>query len=153
MLIFLVFVMSGCLARTFTVEGNSMLSTIKSGDVILVSLNTANLSRGDIIIFNDPQKKDYTDVCRIIGMPGEKITITENRVLINDQMLNEPYVLPENNEKNLKAENYYTAQNSYFVLGDNRDHSKDSRNLGSVPQTLIVGKYYSKVLNSDSDEK
>jgi len=96
-------------------------------------------SRGEVIVFKFPRdiSKDY--VKRIIGLPGELISIKRGQVLVNGEPLNEPYVI-HNDRTNMNP--ILVPEDTYFVLGDNRDVSSDSRNWGVVPLDNIVGKVW-----------
>ena len=96
-------------------------------------------SRGEIVVFRFPRdiSKDY--VKRIIGLPGELIAIKRGEVLVNGQPLEEPYVV-HNDRTNMNP--ILVPEDTYFVLGDNRDVSSDSRNWGVVPLDNIIGKVW-----------
>ncbi len=125
-----------------------MMPALVNGDHILVDTKPENLTRGDIILFYDPIKNENA-VCRIIGLSGDKIIVENNKVYVNEQLLNESYVAPENSQQNKRPGTYQVMLNEYFVLGDNRDHSKDSRVYGSISKNTIIGKYYSTLFNSE----
>tara|TARA_B100000029_G_scaffold331535_1_gene323808 strand:+ start:718 stop:1308 length:591 start_codon:yes stop_codon:yes gene_type:complete len=95
--------------------------------------------RGEIIVFKFPMdiSKDY--VKRIIGLPGELIAIKRGQVLVDGEPLTEPYVV-HNDRSNMNP--ILVPEDTYFVLGDNRDVSSDSRNWGVVPLDNIVGKVW-----------
>ena len=145
LLIISAIVNAGCF-RPYTVEGKSMMPALVDGDHILVDTKPENLARGDIILFNDPIKNEIA-VCRILGLSNDKITIEDNKVYVNEQILIEPYVSPENSQLNKRSGTYQVLPDQYFVLGDNRDHSKDSRVYGSISKNTIIGKYYSSLFN------
>ncbi|KKQ90447.1 MAG: Signal peptidase I [Berkelbacteria bacterium GW2011_GWA1_39_10] len=132
--------------QPFMVEGNSMETNFHDKEYLLVNQISYRFSppkRGDVIIFKYPKnpKEDY--IKRIIGLPNEKVLISQGRVYINGQLLNEKYLLIRekvsvNNESN-ELEKQLSA-NEYFVMGDNRPHSSDSREWGPVPKENIIGK-------------
>lgn len=76
---------------------------------------------------------------RIIGLPGETVRETEGRIYINEKQLSEPYVPPERRDHN-PSQTFHVPKNHYFMIGDNRQQSCDSRVWGSVPRTNIEGK-------------
>lgn len=135
------------LFQPHSVQGNSMLPNFHNKEYILtdkVSYRFSQPQRGDVIIFKAPGNEDYEYIKRIVGLPGEQVKISEGKVYINDQLLNELYLpadLPT-------RPGFFAAEgkaviipaNQYFVLGDNRLHSSDSRDWGPVPQQNIVGK-------------
>jgi signal peptidase I len=126
----------------FTVDGASMEPNLHDRESILWSKNSyskVNPERLDVVVVRypgDPMKKKY--VKRIIGMPNEKVTISDGAVYIDDELLTEEYLpidltTPTNGEWQLKS-------NQYFVMGDNRPSSSDSRNFGPVEKRFVLGK-------------
>ena len=96
-------------------------------------------SRGDIIVFHSPPNPDRDFIKRIIGLPGETIEIHRGKVIINNQLLNEPYV------EHLSKDSLPPTKikpDSFFVMGDNRPRSEDSRVWGAIPLESIVGKLW-----------
>ncbi|HEX8552738.1 MAG TPA: signal peptidase I [Abditibacteriaceae bacterium] len=128
--------------ETAIVVSGSMEPTINIGDRLLVDHRatlSGNWKRGDIIFFDAPEDWGGVDTLtkRVIGLPGETVSVEANRVLINGRELPEPYVRrtkPEIEQKLLLREN------EYFVMGDNRDNSEDSRELGPVGDKDIHGR-------------
>lgn len=127
---------------TRLVPTGSMLPTIQLEDRLIVDklfFKFSPLKRGDVVVFHAPPAADETDdlVKRIIGLPGETLEVRDGYVWINGQPLNEPYILERPN---------YTygpvsiPPNSYFVMGDNRNNSKDSHFWGFLPKENITGK-------------
>jgi signal peptidase I len=130
------------------VRGNSMYPNFHDADYLLtdkISYRLSSPKRDDIVIFVAPKNEDYDYIKRVIGLPGEKVSLNENnQVLIDSQILTEPY-LPEGTETyggNFLeiGETITVPENQYFVLGDNRNHSSDSRDWGFVPKENIIGK-------------
>ena len=126
------------------VEGTSMLTRLHDGDRIFVNkliyYGVPKLERGDIVVFwypNDPSK-NY--IKRIVGLPGETVEVREGRVLINGVDLNEPYLDPHLNISHMSLQPVIVKDHYYFVMGDNRDNSSDSRYWGLVPEKYIYGK-------------
>lgn len=126
------------------ISGSSMLPTIKEGDIVL-SIKTKKLDTQDIVAFYHGNK---ILVKRIIATPGSWVNINEEGyVYVNDKLLNEPYV------NNLYLGNadlefpYQVPEDSYFILGDERETSIDSRNsiIGSIKQDDIIGKVFFRV--------
>ena len=93
--------------------------------------------RGDIIVFRFPKDPSENFVKRVIGVPGERVAIIDGVVLINDEPLDEPYIT---NVKRELRPPVLVGEHEYYVLGDNRPHSDDSRNWGMVPEENIIGK-------------
>jgi signal peptidase I len=151
-LIVVVFILFGIfIAQPVVVEGTSMVPQLHDGERLLVnkliyykikSVSWGHIERGDIVVFWYPNDPDKSYVKRVIGLPGESVEIRNGRVYINGKELNEPYLDAEHN-KNLP--NYQTkeiSQHYYFVMGDNRDNSSDSRIWGLVPEKYIYGKAF-----------
>lgn len=94
--------------------------------------------RGDVIIFHPPNNpgKDY--IKRVIGLPGETVAIRKGRVYIDGRRLKEPYIAEVNRSGSWGP--FIVGQDEYFVLGDNRDNSSDSRSWGMLPGKNIIGK-------------
>lgn len=126
------------------VEGTSMLTRLHDGDRIFVNkliyYGVPKLERGDIVVFwypNDPSK-NY--IKRIVGLPGETVEVREGRVLINSIELDEPYLDPHLNISHMSLPPVLVKDHYYFVMGDNRDNSSDSRYWGLVPEKYVYGK-------------
>lgn len=126
------------------VEGTSMLPRLHDGERILVNklvyYGMPHLARGDVVVFWYPNNPSQSYVKRVIGLPGESVEMREGRVFINGQQLQEPYLdqqleLARRNQRPVLVKEHY-----YFVMGDNRDNSSDSRIWGLVPEKYIYGK-------------
>lgn len=128
--------------QNYQVDGTSMLPTLQNQQYVIVDKLTYLFSspkRGDIIVFEYPldQTQDY--IKRIIGTPGDHVNVSQNgQVTVNGVVLNEPYVNDNNNPYGPEA--FTVGPNQYFVLGDNRGASSDSRDWGLVDKKLILGK-------------
>jgi signal peptidase I len=129
------------------VEGAAMSPTLNSGDRIFVNKQVGLLQRGDIVVFWFPDDPSKSFVKRIIGLPGETMSMDElGHITINGEPLDEPYLVPERNQ--MARARWATVdqrwktikQHYYFVMGDNRDMSNDSRSWGWVPEKYIYGK-------------
>jgi signal peptidase I len=126
------------------VEGTSMLTRLHDGDRIFVNkliyYGVPKLQRGDIVVFwypNDPSK-NY--IKRIVGLPGETVEVREGRVIINGVELDEPYLDQHLNIAHMSLQPVLVKDHYFFVMGDNRDNSSDSRYWGLVPEKYIYGK-------------
>jgi signal peptidase I len=126
------------------VEGTSMLPRLHDGERIFVNkliyYGLPQLSRGDIIVFWYPNDPSKSYIKRIIGLPGETIEVREGRILVNGIELQEPYLDPQLNLSHSSQAPTKVKEHYYFVMGDNRDHSSDSRMWGLVPEKYIYGK-------------
>lgn len=133
-------------AQPFIVSGASMEETFHNNDYLIVdqvSYRFEEPKRGDVIIFRYPRDHSEYFIKRVIGLPGETIAIKGQSVTIwNDEheqglMLNEPYALMGEKENDVRRT---LGPDEYFVLGDNRDHSSDSRVWGVLRKDEIVGR-------------
>ena len=130
--------------ETFRLPTRSMAATLIPGDYIVVDTWTYQEkppATGDVVVFRNPLDGRYFTK-RIIGMPGEKVSIRRGVVSINGRALQEPYVLPSNNRltSNKDFSDWTVPSGHYFMLGDNRDHSNDSRVWGFLSTDAILGK-------------
>lgn len=132
----------------YRVKGSSMMPNLLNGDFILASYIPYRFEsprRGDVVVYNLSRKMDEEYVARIIGLPGEYISIKNGLVYINDKVLVEPYlsdgVTTEAGSKisNIKV---LIPENKYAILGDNREHSFDSRGFGFFEKGLIKDKVF-----------
>lgn len=130
------------IAQPFKVDGSSMLPNLKSDERIMANKLVARfgeLKRGDVVVFWYPFDPSRTYVKRVIGLPGEMIEIRRGYVYVNGRRLSEPYLLPSyRDNKDFKPINVKPAH--YYLMGDNREISNDSRYFGQVPQRYILGK-------------
>lgn len=162
-IILLVVVLSTVVLRTFVVQSfyipsGSMLPTLQIGDRIIVdklSYRFHDPQRGDIVVFARPPLEDqlYTDlVKRVVGLPGETISSKNGAVYINGKQLHEPWLPPgsqsftgalaggdAHQEFDLPGP-VKIPPGEYYVMGDNRRNSEDSRFFGPIPKSLIVGR-------------
>lgn len=161
-----VFVVIQTSIQNFRVEGSSMQPTLEGGQYLLVNklvylkLDQERLARiipfwkadksqesfavhppksGEVIVFHYPGDPSRDFVKRVIGVPGDRVEIRRGTVYVNGMALNEPYItVPDTSDmKQLLLE-----EKEYFVLGDNRRGSNDSRSWGPVPEELILGKVW-----------
>lgn len=132
--------------QSYTVSGESMEPSFENGEWLLVdklSYRFSSPDRGDVIIFDPPGNSDQPYIKRIIGMPGEYIEIRNGRIYISNDKGDFEYV--ENTDfDDITSSNksWEIPENSYFVLGDNRNNSSDSRAFGSVPEGNIIGRVW-----------
>ena len=136
------FFFTACSLQPISVEGIAMKPSFNDGDKILIDKNFGELKRGDVITFLYPKDRSKWYFKRITGLPGDIVEIREGRVYINGQILDEPYVEELYNQAKSNFPPLKVPENHYFVMGDNRDNSSDSRYWGSVDKELIKGKYY-----------
>ena len=126
------------------VEGTSMLPRLHDGERIfvnkLVYYGLPPLERGDIVVFWYPDDPSKSYIKRVIGLPGETVQVREGRIFVNGSELPEPYIDPQRNVSHANVAPVYVRPHYYFVMGDNRDNSDDSRRWGLVPEKYIYGK-------------
>lgn len=141
-------------AQPFIVSGSSMVPTFENSQYLIVdqiSYRFEEPKRGDVVVFRYPNDTSKFFIKRIIGLPGETISIDGSKVSIitkdgENITLDEPYV--ENESKNsIKIE---TGQTEYFVMGDNRAASSDSRYWGNLDEHYLVGKAFIRLLPFDT---
>lgn len=151
LLVFAVFlVIYVFLFRPFQVNGNSMSPTFLNKQFVLTNIITLKFSKpklGDVIVFKAPQDPDKDYIKRVIGVPGDKISIKNGDIYLNGKLLDQSQFLDisvktyggpflaENQEISIPA-------NSYFVMGDNRSGSSDSRAWGLVPLESVIGESF-----------
>jgi signal peptidase I len=126
----------------FIVEGPSMQPNFETGQFLIVSrLNYlfGGPAYGDIVVFHYPNNPENDYIKRVIGLPGDVIEIKDRQVYVNDVMLDEPYILEECRTNRCFDSEWELAANEYFVMGDNRNHSSDSRQFGPVERKFLVG--------------
>lgn len=135
----ILFIIINTISARVRVDGLSMTPTLQNGEFVLVNRLAYQLgtpTRGDIIVFRSVNQPDLDLIKRIIGVPGDTITIGGGRVVVNGTSLVEPYI---------KAEPQYSGhwavpEGYIFVLGDNRNNSEDSHVWGLLPLRNVIGK-------------
>lgn len=125
----------------FRVEGASMEPNLHTGNFVIVSRVAywkvmGEPRRGDVVVFQPPTNPQEDYIKRVIGLPGDTVEIREGRVYVNGGLLEEPYISVPTNRSGI----WRVAEGEYFVLGDNRNDSDDSRNFGPLDADSIVGK-------------
>jgi len=136
------FVIIVFLYQPVKVEGTSMAPMISDQERIFINklvYRFEPIERGDVVVFWYPLDRSKSFIKRVVALPGETVEIRRGRVSVNGRLLSEGYVLPEY----LDASDYGPAKippDEYFVMGDHRDSSNDSRVFGPVPDQYIYGK-------------
>jgi signal peptidase I len=131
------------IGQPLEITGTSMEPTLANGEMIIAEKMTSRLDkleRGDIVVFKQPENKNVFVIKRIVGLPGDEITLTKDSVYINGTALNEDYVKTHQILVGKEQETINVATNSYFLMGDNRSNSTDSRKWGPIDEQDIVGK-------------
>jgi signal peptidase I len=124
------------------VEGTSMAPLISDQERIFINklvYRFEPISRGDVVVFWYPNDRTKSFIKRVVALPGETVEIRQGRVYVNGKPLQEPYILPAYLDSN-NFSPFAIPANQYFVMGDHRDSSNDSRMFGPVPSEYIYGK-------------
>ncbi|HEY6402036.1 MAG TPA: signal peptidase I, partial [Blastocatellia bacterium] len=100
----------------------------------------APIKRGDIVVLLYPDDPSKSYIKRVVGLPGEEVNVENGRLYINGQQMNEPYLDSEYLSADSMPGSMHVKEHHYFVLGDNRRNSSDSRYWGLVPEKYIYGK-------------
>ncbi|HOX40642.1 MAG TPA: signal peptidase I [bacterium] len=146
--------------QPYIVEGESMMPNYYNREYLLaekVSYLIGEPKRGDVTIFKYPKNPSVSYIKRIIGLPGETIKISNNQVIVvnkenpTGKILNESYIPKENRTNTYEGNSFEKTlnENEYFVLGDNREHSSDSREWGVLPKTNISGRAWVTLYPTD----
>lgn len=129
------------------VKGASMEPNFHDGEYILTNkflYRFDNPKRGDVIVFKSPQNPDVDFIKRIIGLPGDRLKIIKNHYYINGEELKESYIANElytfNGNYLREGTEVIIPEDHYFVSGDNRPRSSDSREWGPIEKSAIIGK-------------
>ena len=126
------------------VEGTSMMPGLVDQERIFINkflyrFGLADVNRGDTVVFWFPQDPSKSYIKRVIGVPGDQVQVTDGRVMVNGDPIEEPYV-PEEYRDHMSVPLSTVPLGEYFVLGDHRSSSNDSRTWGYVPRRFIYGK-------------
>ncbi|TVR69119.1 MAG: signal peptidase I [Sphaerobacteraceae bacterium] len=167
LLALLIFLMVRGVVINFRVDGNSMEPTLSHSEMLVINrraytsfdLNSVLSAlpgvtrqaedrryifnppqRGDIVVFTPPGSGSDPYIKRIIGLPGETVDIRDGSVWVNDMMLEENYVSSSTSWRGGNQSAIVIPEDEFFVLGDNRENSSDSRSFGTVPKDDIIGK-------------
>lgn len=147
-------------AQPFIVSGASMDNTFHNGQYLIVdqvSYYFDDPARGDVIIFRPPNRPDDFFIKRIIGIPGDTVTIEENQIIITNEtypkgyVLDEPYIR-EPMSTNTPRQPWILGPDQYFVMGDNRNQSQDSRVFGMLSKSAIKGRAWVRLFPPNTAE-
>jgi len=147
------------LVKPYRIPSESMLDTLRPGDRVLVNRAVYHLRephRGDVVVFRYPHDPSVVFIKRIVGVPGDVLEVVDGRLYVNGERPTEPYVHRTSGRTDPTvaqaaiagstlhdpwslAVPYRVPDGEYFVMGDNRTDSDDSRDWGTVPRTAIVG--------------
>jgi signal peptidase I len=158
----LALLIQGFVVKPYRIPSPSMNDTLLPGDRVLVNrliFRFRDPHRGDIVVFNWPVNKKYVFIKRVIGLPGDTISLSGGHVLVNGRVTSEPYVRKVNgvpvptepappspgttmSEPWSLQRPYKVPAGDYFVMGDNRTESDDSRDWGPVPSGDLIGQAF-----------
>ena len=163
-----------CVVQPFKIPSESMVNTLIIGDCLFVNKfiygikvpftnlrlpQIRNPQRGDVVVFRFPLDRSKDFIKRLVGVPGDKIEIRDKQVYVNGVLYQNPHelhtdaqILPRGVAERDNFGPIQVPTNSYFVMGDNRDNSYDSRFWGFVPSEDIVGLAFIKYWSWDSDK-
>ncbi len=129
-------------SRRYVVRGDSMRPTLEPGQHLLVArvLTETGPSRGDLVVVRDPRASGRRDLKRVVGLPGEEVHILDGTLLVDEVALEESYLGGLPSSVGLGDRGWTVGQDEYFLLGDNRSRSTDSREHGPVNEDLIIGR-------------
>jgi signal peptidase I len=137
------------LLQAFYIPSLSMASTLRVNDRVVVnklSYHLHDINRGDVVVFeSSPREGSQTKdlIKRVIALPGESVEAHDGRIHINGTMLDEPYLGPD--VQTSPFEVVTIPSDHYWVMGDNRPNSLDSRSFGAIPESLVIGRAFVKV--------
>jgi len=129
---------AGCRAPNITIRGSAMSPTLNDGERWPIVPTVTRVERGDVIVFYYPRDQSKKFVKRVIGLPGERITIRRGEVSVDGKRLDETYVPATS--RSAESLEVSVPTDAFFLMGDNRQNSSDSRHWGTVPKTLIWAK-------------
>ena len=131
------------------ISGASMEPNFHNGEYILTNKIIYKFKepiRGDVIIFKSPKNKEVDFIKRIIGLPGDTVSLHDNALYVNNEKVIEPYLTPGvvifGGSYLREGEEITVPEGMYFVAGDNRPHSSDSREFGPIPKEDFIGKAF-----------
>lgn len=142
--------------QAFWIPSDSMEPTLHKGDRVLVnklSYKLHDVHRGDVIVFKRPERAQSSNpdddiedlIKRVIGLPGDTIETVDGVIYINDEPLPEPYLPPNTKSDSPPVTRQVIPDDQYFVMGDNRGNSQDSRWFGPIDEGLIVGRAFVRI--------
>ncbi len=126
------------------VEGTSMMPVLEDQERIFINkfvyqFNIRSIEHGDVVVFYFPGDPAKSYIKRVIGVPGDRVAVEEGQVFVNGRKLYEPYVPPEYRDGGSYPE-LALGKDQYYVMGDHRSSSNDSRSWGLVPRDHVYGK-------------
>ncbi len=140
------------LFRISTVSGESMENTLHNGDQLIISAITTDIKYGDVVVTSQPNAYGKTLIKRVIAVGGQTVSFDEKtkKVLVDDVPIDEPYIKEEMEFLLSMYETYEVPEGKLFLMGDNRNHSSDSRDIyiGLVDERYVIGKVIYRIGDS-----
>jgi signal peptidase I len=124
------------------VEGTSMLPRLENSDRLFINkfvYHFTAINRGDVVVFHYPRDPEKSYIKRVIALPGDHLRVDQGRVIVNGKPIREPYV-PQEYRDNRSVAEMTLPPGEYYMMGDHRSISSDSRDFGPVERSLIYGK-------------
>ena len=132
--------------RLYVIRGPSMEPTYHSGDLLLVGpLRRGAPARGDVVVLRNPREPDAHDLKRVVGLPGETVSLADGSLYVDGAHLPEKYLGGLPASLGLERSEWTLTGDRYFVLSDNRARGTDSRHFGPVPRDAILGRVWWRV--------
>ena len=152
-ILFFVIILRYFLIQPYIVDGESMMPYFVNNEYVLaekISYTVGELQRGEVVVFKYPRDPSFSYIKRVIGLPNETVVIENNQVIIINDANPEGFTLDESYLKDGVETKTYEKErferklydNEYFVMGDNRSHSSDSREWGTLPKNNIMGRVW-----------
>lgn len=141
-LIAIIYALVNLACARFVVDGPSMQPNFQTGQFLVVSRVNyllTNPQRGEVVVFHYPNNPAQDYIKRVVGLPGETVEIRDTLVYVNGVPLEEPYINEPCQPGSCRDNLWELGADEYFMLGDNRNHSSDSRSFGAVKRQYIVG--------------
>lgn len=133
----------------FTISGSAMSPTYNNGDYLLINKTNKTFERGDVVVLQYPEDPTKIFIKRIVALPSETIEIKNGQVFVNGEVLAESYYTGETPGES----SVILTSDQYYVLGDNREESSDSRNWGPITKESILGSVFYKAFSLNSFEQ
>ena len=129
--------------KLYVVRGDSMESSFRDGDQLVVDSRAYRRSsprRGDVVVVRDPRQPERDELKRIVGLAGEEVRLEDGLLYVDGAVLDEPYLAGLPSTLGLESRCWRIGPDEYFVMGDDRVRSTDSREYGPVKSDLLVGR-------------
>ena len=142
-LVAIIYALVNLASARFVVDGPSMQPTFYTGQYLIVSRVNYLLSdpqRGNVVVFHYPGDPEQDYIKRVIGLPGDTVEIRATQVYVDGRALNEPYINEPCTPSTCRDNSWPLNADQFFMMGDNRNHSSDSRAFGPVERHFIVGR-------------